>query len=260
VLAAPLCEAWPAALERNVALSRRVSADERQRLDNAGRVFLAEKKFEGCRGLVMTDEIRCSIAGQACMMLLGLHDFYFDHVRTVLVYSGAYRATDKRFRPDEISDRLGEAHPHGPVVLSWRDALLGMRYPADRPNVVVHEFAHQLDMISEIAEGGGHPGNRRELARWRTVLLRELDRLVDESAQGRATLLDQYGTENPAEFFAVASECFFGRPVALRRRHPELYQVLSECYRLDPACWFQSPSAIIGDEDASSLGGGEGRD
>lgn len=256
--AGPLCDAWRESLQRNVALSRRLSTEERQELESAGRVFLGEKKFEGCGGLAMTDEIRCSIAGQACIMALGFTDFYFDYVRTVLVYPGEYRATDKRFRPDEISDRIGEAHYRGPVVLSWRDAVMGMRYPADRPNVVVHEFAHQLDMISGIAEGGGHPGSRRERARWRTILLTELERLVQESVRGRATLLDQYGAENPAEFFAVASECFFGRPLALRRRHPELFQVLSECYHLDPARWFQLSETSAPDEEISTHRDGQG--
>ncbi len=133
------------------------------------------------------------------------------------------------------SGRLGEAWYRGPVILSWADARAGGQDPRDGQNVVLHEFAHQLDMLDGSADGipplpAGEPTRH-----WRTVMKAEYERLVRESERGRATLLDEYGATSEAEFFAVATECFFEKPLPLSREHPELYGVLSDFYRQDPA-------------------------
>ena len=133
------------------------------------------------------------------------------------------------------SQRLGEAWYRGPVVLSWDAANPDGRHSSDGTNLVFHEFAHQLDMLDRSIDGTPPLGSREQYERWQEVMSAEFERLVDASERGEATLLDQYGATDPAEFFAVATECFFERPLPMRRRHPQMYEVMREYYRQDPA-------------------------
>ena len=130
---------------------------------------------------------------------------------------------------------LGVAWYRGPVILSWDDIVNRGNDPGGVGNLVIHEFAHQLDMQGGPADGTPPLPNPKLQKKWRTIMKAEFERLVEESTEGRATLLDQYGTVNEGEFFAVASECFFEQPVELKRLHPELYGILRRYYRQDPA-------------------------
>lgn len=222
-------------LDANVWHVGTLSASERDKLCRCVHVFIDEKNWEGCAGLNVTDEMRVAIAGQACLLVLGFDDFLFEHVETILIYPSEYQARDRRFQPQEVEERVGEAHLRGPVVLSWEDALAGGRGESEGANVVLHEFAHQLDMLEGEADGIPPIGDRRQLARWRSVMGREYAALCKRSRRGRASILDAYGAESEAEFFAVATEAFFEDAQRLRSRHKRLYKVLVEWYRQDPA-------------------------
>jgi Mlc titration factor MtfA (ptsG expression regulator) len=240
LLAQPFPLQWQQYLHRNVAHYQHLSGAEKGRLHDDLRIFLAEKNWEGCGGLQMTDEIKVTIAAQACLLVLGMEHNYFDRVKSILVYPYGYQAPEPDMpMPGVIHgggrDRLGEAHYRGPVILSWTDVLYDGQHPKLGKNLVFHEFAHQLDMLDGVVNGTPPLGSRAEYQRWQEVMTAEYQQLVDASVHGRATLLDQYGTTNEAEFFAVATECFFDRPVEMARRHSRLYELLRDYYHQDPA-------------------------
>jgi Mlc titration factor MtfA (ptsG expression regulator) len=252
LLAQPFPPAWLEYLRRNVGHYECLSEAEQAKLRDDLRVFIAEKNWEGCGGLTMTDEIKVTIAAQASLLVLGLQHHYFERVLSILVYPRAYRGPrDERGQDGLIHarglPRLGEAHYRGPVVLSWDDVLEEGRNPSQGQNVVYHEFAHQLDMLNGVVDGTPLLETPEQYRRWREVMTEEYHKLIEASVYGRATLLDQYGTTNEAEFFAVATECFFDRPSQLARRHPRLYEILRDYYHQDPAarvrCKHPSPVA-----------------
>lgn len=239
LLAGPFPPEWRKYLEVNVSAYAMLTDAERARLHDLIRIFIAEKSWEGCGGLTINDEIRVTIAAMACVLVIGYDDFHYDRLHTILIYPHGYVAPDDASSNLGIVDhqgegRLGEAHYGGPVVLSWSDSLAGGRTQHDGKNLVYHEFAHLLDMLDGAADGTPPmPGGM--LVRWRDVMAGEYQRLIRDAEHGRATLLDEYGATNEAEFFAVATECFFEKPLPVRRRHPELYDVLRDFYRQDPA-------------------------
>lgn len=233
-------EAWEDLLLRNVVHCVRLSAEEGAKLRADLRVFIAEKDWEGCRGQEITDEVQVAIAAQACLLTLALPGEPYTNVSTVLVYPAGYVVKQKAMRPGGVvqsfrSHRIGEAWSHGPIVLSWADALAGGRDESGGHNVVFHEFAHKLDMRTGDADGVPRLMDDEQYQRWESVMSKEFNRLVAQSESGEATLLDQYGVTNGAEFFAVATECFFMRPVEMSERHRSLYEVLRDYYRQDPA-------------------------
>jgi Mlc titration factor MtfA (ptsG expression regulator)/Flp pilus assembly protein TadD len=234
LLAKPLPESWLGYVLDNVFLYRLLSEEEQARLHVAVNVFVAEKNWEGCAGLHVTDEVRVTIAAQAGLLLLGFEGYYFDDVDSILVYPGGYLACDPLEADESPQHRLGEAHYDGPVVVSWWQALWDGRR-AGRHNLVLHEFAHQLTRHGD-RRNGVPPIDDPELERrWRKVFSQEYRRLGEADRYGRHTLLDPYGATNRAEFFAVATECFFLQPAALRAEHPRLYAVLSTWFCQDPA-------------------------
>ncbi len=241
IRAKPLPQEWEELVRRNVRFVETLSEPEWKKVGGDLQVLVTEKNWEGCGGLQMTDEIKVTIAAQACQLTLGLQDEYFDRVLSILVYPGSYLAPDHQVASGNImleghSAREGEAWYRGPVVLSWTDALAGAKGQAFGHNLVLHEFAHQLDMACG-GEVDGTPclETAAEVNRWREVMTREYRRLVRDCQHGRPTLLDCYGTTDEAEFFAVATETFFERSIPLRDRHPLLYDVLRNFYRQDPA-------------------------
>jgi Mlc titration factor MtfA (ptsG expression regulator) len=238
--AEPFPERWLRFLERNVAHYRYLDEREQAKLRDDLRIFRAEKNWEGCGGLTMTDEIAVTISAQACLLVLGLEHDYFQRVQSILVYPRPFGAGEERRGPGGLVTeggpvRLGEAWYRGPVILAWSDVLEEGRHPHEGHNVVYHEFAHQLDMLDGVIDGTPPLETPELYRRWREVMTAEYEQLRLASEHGRATLLDQYGTTNEGEFFAVATECFFDRPLALERRHPQLYALLRDYYHQDPA-------------------------
>jgi Mlc titration factor MtfA (ptsG expression regulator) len=236
----PFPSAWLAILERNVPYFVRLSALDRRELEGLIQIFLAEKEFEGCGGLQITDEIRVTIAAQACALLLHRDTDIYPMLQSVVVYPSAYLAPQAHRQPGGTvveggQGRLGESWSRGPVVLSWDDVLRGASDVHDGHNVVFHEFAHQLDNESGAADGAPVLPRRSMYIAWARVLGREYRRLIEDMERQRVNTLDDYGATSAAEFFAVATECFFEKPVELRARHRELYEQLKLFYQQDPA-------------------------
>jgi Mlc titration factor MtfA (ptsG expression regulator) len=240
--ATPLPTEWKSIVERNVPYYKCLPEEERAELEGLMQVFLAEKSFEGAGGLEMTDEIRVTIAAQACILLLGREPRFYPGLDAVIVYPQAYVASMPRRGPDgTVSDgpqaRLGESWKQGALVVSWDDVIRGARDIHDGHNVVFHEFAHQLDAEYGPASGAPLLENRSMYAAWAHVLGGEYQELVERLHRHAPTFLTPYAATNPAEFFAVATESFFERSRAMRDGHPELYEQLRLFYHQDPAEW-----------------------
>lgn len=218
-----------------------LSAQEENRLRDMAIVFLAEKQITPVRGAALRDADRLSIALQACLPVLELGlDCYRGWVG-IVVHPADFKVNrseaDENGVVHEWDDELaGESWPGGPVVLSW-DALDEAGSVAEGgANVVIHEFAHKLDMMDGEMDGVPPLPTRQARAAWVAVLGRDLGRFRREVDAGRETFLDPYAAESEAEFFAVASEAFFESPNALRRDYPELYALFRDFFRQDPAC------------------------
>lgn len=235
----PFPEPWRAIIARNVPYAKTLTPEDRAELEGQVQVFLARKSMEGCGGLELTDEIRVTIAAQACLLLLGRDVEPYPDVDVILVYPAAYRAPSTHVAGGVVVEgeqaRLGEASTRGVLVLSWDDVLRGACDPRDGHNVVLHEFAHALDHEDGASDGAPVLSRRAAYAPWAEVLGKEYERLLDDDERRRKTVLDKYGATNPAEFFAVVTEAFFEKPVQLKTKHPELYEQLRQYYRQDPA-------------------------
>lgn len=235
----PLAPERVAILERNAPVWRRLPEEDRRELAGLVQIFLAEKSFEGCDGLEITDEIRLTIAAHACVLLLHRETDVYPYLHSILVYPRAFVAPLREHGPDgvvieEDEERDGESWDTGALILSWEDCLESVAAPRDGYNVMLHEFAHQLDDEAGIADGA--PRLDKALAAdWFGVFEREFEALGKRADKRIPTLLDWYGSESPAEFFAVLTETFFENPADLKARHPELYHLLERFYRQDPA-------------------------
>lgn len=245
--ATPLSRAHVEIIEKNVSHYHRLSSDEQETLRQHVRVFLAEKRFEGAGGLEITDEIRVTIAAQACLLLLGdPRTDYYPHLRTIIVYPSTYVAPIIQPGPGRLvtegaQARLGEAWSHGgTLVLSWDAVKCGGCDTCDAHNVVLHEFAHVLDNEDGGMEGAPLLPSRSAYAPWARILSAEFDNLRRDLARGAPTVLRPYAAQSPAEFFAVATETFFERPIALRQHHPALYDQLRGYFNQDPAARLES--------------------
>jgi Mlc titration factor MtfA (ptsG expression regulator) len=236
LLASPLPGPERAALARTRAW-RRLPQALRPRLAERVRVFLAEHEFVGCGGLVVTDPMRVEIAAQACLLILNRSGHVFDELRAILVYPDEFVVRDDVEEHGVVTEReralSGQSWDTSRILLSWRD----VEDAGDGYNVVIHEFAHYLDQEEGAANGTPLLDGPRDYARWAEVMQRAFDELEARAAAGEQTLLDPYGIEDEAEFFAVASESFFELPRELESAHPELYAELAGFYRLDPAQW-----------------------
>ena len=233
-------QAWLDVLDRNVAIYHLLPAAQQSRLRDDLRILIAEKTWEGCAGLEMTDDAKIVIAALASVLLLEMDHDYYGSLKTILVYPSAYADPRSERGFDGIARpvvRLGEARYRGPMVLSWPDVLAGARRCGDGHNLVFHEFAHQLDQQDAVFDGTPPLRSRGDYDDWRRVMSTEFGQLVEHSRRGRATLLDHYGATDPAEFFAVATECFFEKSCQLRQRHRQLYDLMRQFYQQDPASW-----------------------
>ena len=237
----PFPSAWGAVLQRDLHHYARLTATEQARVRDYVRVFVAEKNWEGCGGLRLTDEMKVVIAGLVAVLVLGFPPVYFDAVISLLVYPAGYVAPESSVKHGGVivegnSTRLGEAWYRGPVILSWSDVSQCGRGESGGRNVVAHEFAHQLDMLNGRQTDGVPPlDSKEQLRRWNDVMAREYEQLVRAYQFNEPTVLDYYGATSRVEFFAVATESFFEAPGALQTYNPELYGVLREFYRQDPA-------------------------
>jgi Mlc titration factor MtfA (ptsG expression regulator) len=234
--------AWRRILRHRVPLFARLPADLQLRLKQEMLVFLAEKPFLGCAGLQVTDEMRVMVAAFACMPLLGARRGYYPELQRILLYPDAFVAKSDRVGDDGVhSESLhalaGQSWAQGQVLLSWSDVQQGALDPADGHNVVIHEFAHQLDQSKGYANGAPPLRTRQAYRCWSGVMQAEFDALHQRLAQGEEGLIEAYAATDPAEFFAVCSELFFERGAELAAQHAALFRELRTYYGINPVSW-----------------------
>jgi len=244
LLEQPFPAQWTAVLEKNLSIWRRLDDAARERLRDLTTVFIAEKRWEGCGGLTITDEVMVTIAAQACVLLLGRDHALYADVGSILVYPSTVIAPPRRAGVFEGGTRvvdeagsalLGEAHSQGgPVILAWDDVLVGGRGHG-KHNVVFHEFAHKIDMLDGIIDGTPPLDDRAALHRWADVCSKEFAELRARALRGEESFLDDYGAKDEGEFFAVATEAYWCQPDQLKHHEPDLYAVLADFYRFEPA-------------------------
>lgn len=224
---------------------RRLHPELRRRLRGRLQVFLAQKRFFGCAGQEVDEAMRVLIAAQACLLDLQGEGEPYPELRTLLIYPSAYRAREEVVDEAGVvhegeAARLGESWERGQVVLAWDEIEADLRAQDDGRNVVVHEFAHQLDQADGSVDGAPALGSGRAYRDWAQVFEAEYAALQRQVEAGEEPFLDPYGASAPEEFFAVASEHFFEEPAELAAEHPQLFGQLLRYYRLDPRDWCPS--------------------
>ncbi|MES2116589.1 MAG: M90 family metallopeptidase [Pseudomonadota bacterium] len=245
-LARPLPASAVAVLERHVAPYRAMAPDLQAQLRRLVVQFLYQKKFIGCEGLVVDDEMAVTIAGQACLLLLNRPSKVYPALHTILVYPTAFVARRDEVGPGGVvtpgrQSMLGESWDDGRVVLSWDDVRRGAADWTDGHNVVLHEFAHQLDSESGRANGAPYLGHHASYREWSDVLARDFQSLRWQAMYRQHSVMDHYGATSPAEFFAVATETFFEKPWQMAEHHVELFAEFAKYYRVDPRAWQAQP-------------------
>jgi Mlc titration factor MtfA (ptsG expression regulator) len=238
LLEAPFPDAWREIIERNVSHWRMLDAHEREELEETMLLLIVDKRWEAAQGFVLTDEIRVTIAAQAALLVLAIGYEAYRGVGLIIVHPTTMRLTGQRRGPasgtvtDAPTPVLGVAHYEGPVVVAWDAVLAGARHPEHGHNVVYHEFAHKIDMLDTVVDGTPPLEDQGQRDRWVEVCTAEYEAIRSGTDDG---LLSGYAATNPAEFFAVATEVFFDRPIDFVAAKPDLYEVLSDFYRQDPA-------------------------
>lgn len=235
----PFLPAWLDILRRNVKQTAWLDDDEAERLRAWVAVFLAEKRFEGCRGFEITDEVRVTIAGQAALVMLGFDGEHLDRLQSVLVYPGDYLAPKSAQLEgggalEWQEERLGETWAGGSMVLSWPRVMDGARLRDGPRSVVIHECAHAVDMLDGEVDGIPPLASPREARAWAHAIDECQLHYEEALDEGRSVPFDDYAAESPSEFFAVASECFFQDPHRLARFDATLYDLLSQAWQQDP--------------------------
>jgi len=243
ILETPFPQQWKKIFESNVTYYQRLNEVDQKNLRDLTQIFIAEKNWEGCGGLTLTDEIRVTIAAQACTLILEIPHTFYSNVKTILVYPSTIVIPERKPGFFEMTTTpqsgptpvLGEAHLYGPIVLVWDSILQTARDPNSGHNVVYHEFAHKLDMLDGSANGTPPLETPEQYRQWIKICSEEFLKLRELTDCGEQTFLNSYGAVNEAEFFAVATEQFFEQSSDMKSKHAELYSVLSKFYRQDPS-------------------------
>ena len=242
IIKQPFKKEWRKILQQRVPYFRQMPADLQLQLKQHIQVFLAEKNFVGCNGVNITDEIKVTVAAQACLLLLNRKTDFYPKLQTILVYPRAFVKSQQNKDANGLHFTTkmvlaGESWDFGKVVLSWQDTLDGAQIPDDGHNVVIHEFAHQLDQENGRANGAPLLEKGQSYQCWSDVFSAQFELLKKQAKTGSPSLFDYYGATNPAEFFAVASEVFFEKSHAFFHEHPKLYHQLKQYYQVDPVHW-----------------------
>lgn len=236
-LQAPFPIYWQKLLKAQVPVYRKLSPHYKHQLEQHVQLFLAEKSFYGCDGFEVDDKVRLTIAGHACLLILARNFSDFDEVTSILVYPDAYRVraieSDGLVVSESDQVRAGEASSRGQVVLAWAECEEGAVDPAGHHNVILHEFAHQLDYLDGTADGAPPLGGE-QAKHWQQTMTRAYEHLRHSLRHHQKPWLDPYGATEPAEFFAVLTEAFFQQPRHLKKEQPDVYTTLCEFFRLDP--------------------------
>lgn len=245
-LQTPFPDAWVEIVERNIGVYKNLPMPLRLQLRRLIKQFLHEKHFTGCGGLEITDEIRVTIAAEACMLLLHRPTGVYPGLKYILVYPRGFIVAREQRGTDGVTESthhslLGESWSKGKVILAWDHVLHGGRNFADGQNLVLHEFAHQLDAETGMTDGAPVLRTANSCRSWATALSAEYEALQKNARRGKRSLMDHYGATNPAEFFAVATETFFEKPEQMAKHHEELFITLTNYYRVDPRDWLRLP-------------------
>jgi len=258
LLATPFPPDWRRLVEASCPFFHRLVVGDQRELEGYVQIFLAEKQFEGCGGFNVTDEVRLCVAAHACLLLLHRPTDFYPRLRSVLVYPNMYFVPSVRHIGSGILEetqqqRAGESWAEGAVVLAWDVMRDHISNPEHGHNLVWHEFAHQLDFedgaadgVPVLGRGESFPVRRLRYTGWARVMRSEFEQLRAQLQRGENTILRDYAATNAAEFFAVATECFFGRPQPLRQQHPALYEEMKWYYQQDPAGWDWNKPGIRG--------------
>ncbi len=241
----PFPKRWQFIIRKNFLIYKSLPKVLQARLKGHIQVFIAEKQFIGCQGLELNDEIQVTIAAIASLLLLNERGEYYPKLRSILVYPTAYTVETTQAFGDYVIEeskesRLGESRSKDLVVLSWEQIKYDLNHWQDGHNVILHEFAHQLDQESGIANGVPILPGKQDYLNWAQFFTTEYQRLIADVKNGKKTVMDSYGATNPAEFFAVATETFFEKSQQMERDIPNIYNLLKKYYKLDPARWFRS--------------------
>jgi len=241
LLSSPLPAEAVKTLQQNVALYSRMPDHLQQALQGCVNRFLYDKVFVGCNGFEVTDEVRLTVAGNACLLVLQREKKYFPGFETILIYPETFVSGQVEYdglvETHHDSARAGESWHRGPVVLSWQDAQKGLRHERDGNNVILHEFAHKLDEETTIMDGLPVLRSPQEYRAWAEVLTEEYAAFLQRVERGDNDVIDEYGAVSAPEFFAVATESFFEKSHSMQRKLPALYQQFKGFYGLDPAQW-----------------------
>lgn len=240
--AKPFPKAWRSILKKRLPFFHALPADLQLQLKRHIQIFIDEKDFVGCNDLTVTDDIRVTIAAQACLLLLNRKTDFYPKLRQILVYPDAFIVTNQRQDASGVvwehrNVLAGESWEQGKIILSWKNTIEGAADPHDGNNVVIHEFAHQLDQEDGHANGAPILQHRDDYRTWSSVFSHAFAELEEAATLGRPALFSYYGATNPAEFFAVVTEVFFEQPIALYQQNSALYRELSHFYQLDPINW-----------------------
>ncbi|MCE2571297.1 zinc-dependent peptidase [Motilimonas eburnea] len=239
---APFPAPWREILERNMPLYLVLPDELKMQLHLLVNSFIHRKNFYPCQDLEMTDEIKVTIAGQACLLLLNRKTSEYAKLKSILVYPAAFIAAHTQVDENglvsvEQIGLAGESWGNGRIVLSWDDVKKGARNIHDGHNVVLHEFAHQLDSEDGSTNGAPYLDSPNAYQSWAKVMSKEFAQLQHNHMLGLKSVMDDYGASEPAEFFAVVTETFFEKPAQLKHKHPELYQILAAYYHVQPDEW-----------------------
>ncbi len=226
---------WQAALER-LPYCQALDSDTQARLRDSVLQFLRTKTFEGAAGLDVSDAMRIHVALQACLLILNLDIDYYAGWQAVILYPGDFRVPKEHVDEAGVvhhwhEELSGESWVQGPVILSWDAAAT----PLDaHTNIVLHEFAHKLDMRDGVADGCPPLPPELSSANWTRDFLAAYEKLCAALDRDELVLIDDYASESPAEFFAVLSEAFFLSPKVVQTDFPAVYRQLAAFYRQDP--------------------------
>ena len=241
-IAAPFPDEWVEILERNIGVYPRLPMPLRLQLRKKIKQFLHKKHFSGAGGLQVTDEMRVTIAAQACMLQLNRGGALYPRLKYIIIYPTTFVVSRKETDTSGVSGEsrralLGESWDRGKVILAWDNVLHGACNFVDGRNVVLHEFSHQLDTEDGSADGAPLLAGESSYRSWAAAMSGEYRVPQRKARRGGKTLIDRYGATNPAEFFAVATETFFEKPRRMAEHHAELFKVLRDYYRIDPREW-----------------------
>lgn len=233
----PFPPAWRELLSQQVPFYNRLPQHLKAGLEQRVQLFLSEKQFYGCDGFEIDDTVRLTIAGHACVLILARSYSNYDKVSSILVYPSAYQVMEPRQQGMVVDMshqvRAGEASSVGRVVLSWDDCQKGALSPHSHHNVILHEFAHQLDYLDGSADGAP-PLSGEQASHWQRTMTAAYEDLQRSLSYRQTSWLDPYGATEPAEFFAVLTETFFQQPAHLYDQQPEVYEALCGYFRINP--------------------------